>query len=75
MVFVVETIKMFCDGFNVFFSVGHKCHTSPGTRNEGDKEILKYKLFYFHNQTEEHMETSHMTFNNRQQTWGRTHDK
>ncbi len=24
MVFVVETIKIFCDGFIVFFSVGHK---------------------------------------------------
>ncbi len=32
--------------------------------NEGDKEILKYNFLYFHTQTEEHMETPHMTFNN-----------
>ncbi len=46
----------------------YRCHTSPGTRNEGDEDILKYNFFYFHNQTEEHMETSHITFNMGQNT-------
>ncbi len=73
----------FIMGFIVFLSSGwdtasqYSCHKTQGARSQerGDEELHKTEDFTYKwgiQQTEEHTELLlHMTFNNRQETWGR----